>query len=80
MSLIVPAFETGNEVDAILDRGGWAARFGLGQQCAPFTLWQAGHRRRWPLRCRRDATSLELIRRAIDRGIPMLAICRGIQS
>ena len=28
----------------------------------------------------RDATSLPLIRRAIERGIPMLAICRGIQE
>ena len=28
----------------------------------------------------RDATSLPLIRRAIDRGIPLLAICRGIQE
>ena len=28
----------------------------------------------------RDATSLPLIRRAIDRAIPLLAICRGIQE
>ena len=28
----------------------------------------------------RDATTLPLIRRAIDRGVPLLAICRGIQE
>ena len=28
----------------------------------------------------RDATSLPLIRRAIERGIPLPAICRGIQE
>lgn len=28
----------------------------------------------------RDATTLPLIRSAIDRGVPMLAICRGIQE
>ncbi len=28
----------------------------------------------------RDATSLELIRQTIERGIPLLAICRGIQE
>ena len=28
----------------------------------------------------RDATSLPLIRRAIERGVPLLAICRGIQE
>src|SRR5690606_33961174 len=28
----------------------------------------------------RDATSLALIRAALDRGMPMLAICRGIQE
>jgi putative glutamine amidotransferase len=29
---------------------------------------------------RRDATTLPLVRAAIDRGIPVLAICRGIQE
>src|ERR1700722_18846266 len=29
---------------------------------------------------RRDATTLPLIRAAIDRGLPLLAICRGIQE
>lgn len=28
----------------------------------------------------RDATTLPLIRRAIDRGVPLLAICRGMQE
>lgn len=28
----------------------------------------------------RDATTLPLIRKAIDRGVPLLAICRGIQE
>ena len=28
----------------------------------------------------RDATSLPLIRRALERGVPLLAICRGIQE
>lgn len=28
----------------------------------------------------RDATTLPLIRRAIDRGVPLLAICRGLQE
>lgn len=28
----------------------------------------------------RDATTLPLIRRAIERGVPLLAICRGIQE
>lgn len=29
---------------------------------------------------RRDATTLPLIRRAVQRGVPLLAICRGIQE
>src|SRR5690606_26065307 len=29
---------------------------------------------------RRDATTLPLIRKAITRGVPLLAICRGIQE
>lgn len=33
-----------------------------------------------PLDPARDATTLPLIRRAVERGVPMLAICRGFQE
>ena len=47
--------------------------------CIP-PLWTGSDGGLWPFDPGRDATSLPLIRRALERGVPLLAICRGIQE
>lgn len=80
MSFIVPAFETGNEADAILDRVDGVLVSGAISNVHPSLYGREATDADGPFDPGRDATSLPLIRRAIDRGIPLLAICRGIQE
>lgn len=80
MSFIVPAFETGNEADAILDRVDGVLISGALSNVHPSLYGRQATEADGPFDPGRDATSLPLIRRAIDRGIPLLAICRGIQE
>ncbi|MDL2399335.1 gamma-glutamyl-gamma-aminobutyrate hydrolase family protein [Rhizobium mayense] len=80
MVLIVPAMEDGNDVDAILDRVDGLLVSGSASNVHPSHYGQEARENDGPFDPARDATSLPLIRRAIDRAIPMLAICRGIQE
>ncbi len=80
MSFIVPAFEEGNDIDAILDRVDGLLVSGSATNVHPSLYGVEAKESDGPFDPARDATSLQLIRRAIDRGVPMLAICRGIQE
>lgn len=80
MSFIVPAFEDGNEMDAILDRVDGLLVTGSATNVHPSLYGRPATDADGPFDPARDATSLPLIRRALERGIPMLAICRGIQE
>ncbi|MEF0940748.1 gamma-glutamyl-gamma-aminobutyrate hydrolase family protein [Rhizobium sp. BR 362] len=78
--LIVPALEDGNDIDAILDRVDGLLVSGSASNVHPSLYGKEARESDGPFDQARDATSLPLIRRAIDRAIPMLAICRGIQE
>jgi putative glutamine amidotransferase len=80
MSFIVPAFQDGNEADEILDRVDGLLVSGAASNVHPSLYGREAQESDGPFDHARDATSLPLIRRAIDRGIPVLAICRGIQE
>ena len=80
MSFIIPAFEDGNDTDAILDRVDGLLVSGSATNVHPSLYGLEAKDSDGPFDPARDATSLPLIRRAIERGIPMLAICRGIQE
>jgi putative glutamine amidotransferase len=80
MSFLVPAFENGNEADAILDRVDGVLISGAISNVHPSLYGKEATEADGPFDHGRDATSLPLIRRAIERGIPLLAICRGIQE
>lgn len=80
LSFIIPAFETGNDPDAILDRVDGLLVSGSASNVHPALYGAPVREEDGPFDTGRDATSLPLIRRAIERGIPMLAICRGIQE
>ena len=80
MTFIIPAFEEGNDIDAILDRVDGVLISGSATNVHPSLYGRQATESDGPFDTARDATSLPLIRRAIDRGIPLLAICRGIQE
>jgi len=80
MSVIVPAFEAGNDADALLDRAEGVLISGAVSNVHPSLYGRQATDADGPFDPGRDATSLPLIRRAIERGIPLLAICRGIQE
>ncbi|MCA0255328.1 MAG: gamma-glutamyl-gamma-aminobutyrate hydrolase family protein [Proteobacteria bacterium] len=80
MSFIVPAFVEGNETDAVLDRVDGLLVSGSASNVHPSHYGVEATEAHGPFDPGRDATSLPLIRRAIERGIPLLAICRGIQE
>lgn len=80
MSFIVPAFEDGNDIDAILDRVDGLLVTGSTTNVHPTLYGKEAVDSDGPFDTARDTTSIELIKRALDRGIPMLAICRGLQE
>ncbi|RFB90219.1 gamma-glutamyl-gamma-aminobutyrate hydrolase [Rhizobium leguminosarum bv. trifolii] len=80
MGFIIPAFEAGYDTDAILDRVDGLLVSGSASNVHPSLYGAEANDRDGPFDPARDATSLPLIRRAIDRAIPLLAICRGIQE
>ncbi|TCU35656.1 gamma-glutamyl-gamma-aminobutyrate hydrolase family protein [Rhizobium azibense] len=80
MAFIIPAFEKGYETDQILDRVDGLLVSGSASNVHPSLYGAEARESDGPFDPARDATAIPLIRRAIDRAIPLLAICRGIQE
>ncbi|WP_276120212.1 gamma-glutamyl-gamma-aminobutyrate hydrolase family protein [Pararhizobium qamdonense] len=80
MTFLVPALENGNDADEILDRVDGVLVSGSRTNVHPSLYGQEATEADGPFDPGRDATSLPLIRRALERGVPVLAICRGIQE
>ncbi|OBZ95269.1 glutamine amidotransferase [Pararhizobium polonicum] len=80
MTFLVPALETGNDADEILDRVDGVLVSGSRSNVHPSLYGKEASQNDGPFDPGRDATSLPLIRRALERGVPLLAICRGIQE
>jgi len=80
MAFIIPAFEEGYGTDAILDRVDGVLVSGSASNVHPSYYGATATDADGPFDIARDATTLPLIRRTIDRAIPLLAICRGIQE
>lgn len=80
MPLILPAM--GNRIDweAVLAAADGVMLTGSASNVHPGHFGQEVHDPALPLDTARDATTLPLIRAAIARGIPLLAICRGAQE
>ena len=79
-ALLVPALLEGNDIDSILDRVDGVMLSGSRSNVHPSLYNGDPAETNGPYDRPRDATTMELIRRTIDRGIPLLAICRGIQE
>ena len=80
LPLIVPALETGHDIETVLDRVDGVLISGSRSNVHPSLYGKVAEEKDGPFDPARDATTLPLIRRTIERGIPLLAICRGIQE
>ena len=77
--LVVPGAQP-EELDALLDLADGVLLTGSASNVHPSHFDEAVHDPSLPLDPDRDAWTLPLIRRALDRGIPLFGICRGFQE
>ncbi|MDN2565142.1 gamma-glutamyl-gamma-aminobutyrate hydrolase family protein [Aquibium sp. A9E412] len=80
LPLIVPSFGERLDLDALLDGVDGVLLTGSASNVHPSRYGAAAHERDGPFDLARDATTLPLARRALARGLPLLAICRGLQE
>lgn len=79
LPLIAPPFSPG-EIDALLAVASGVLLTGSPSNVHPSHFGEAVHNPELPLDPERDAWTLPLIREALHRGMPLLAICRGTQE
>lgn len=78
--LIVPSTGERLDIDALLDRVDGVLATGSRSNVHPSRYGQEANGDHAPFDDARDSTTLPLIRRAVERGVPLLAICRGLQE
>jgi putative glutamine amidotransferase len=79
LPLVVPTAEA-HEIDALLALADGIFLTGSPSNVHPGRFGEAVHDPSLPLDVARDAWTLPLIPKALERGIPLLAICRGFQE
>ena len=77
--LVVPS-ATADELDALLDLADGLLLTGSPSNVHPSHFDEGVHDPALPLDTERDAWTLPLIPKALARGVPLLAICRGAQE
>jgi putative glutamine amidotransferase len=77
--LVVPGVDA-SEIDALLDLADGVFLTGSASNVHPSHFGEAVHDTSLPLDTDRDGWILPLIPRALERGIPLFAICRGFQE
>lgn len=80
LPLLIPSTDVPLAVDAILDAVDGLLFSGAPSNVAPAHYGGTAPRPSTELDDARDATTLPLLRAAIARGVPVLAICRGFQE
>jgi putative glutamine amidotransferase len=78
--LLLPSFGARIDIDSVLDRVDGVMLTGSKSNVHPSHYGGDASEANGPYDPDRDATTLPLIRRAVERGVPLLAICRGIQE
>ena len=78
--MIVPAIGERTSFDDLLDRVDGVLVTGARSNVHPSHYGVAPTKAHEPFDPARDATTIPLIRRAVEKGVPLLAICRGIQE
>lgn len=80
LPVMVPAFGARIDLDSLLSRVDGVLLTGAVSNVGPALYGQEATEAGGPYDAGRDATTLPLIRAALERGLPLLAICRGIQE
>lgn len=78
--VLVPSFGDRLDLDRLLDSVDGVMLTGSKSNVHPPLYGEEATEADGPYDLDRDATTLPLIRKAIERGVPLLAICRGIQE
>ncbi|PSJ50293.1 gamma-glutamyl-gamma-aminobutyrate hydrolase family protein [Pseudaminobacter soli (ex Li et al. 2025)] len=78
--VLVPNFGDRLDLDRLLDSVDGVMLTGSKTNVHPPLYGEEATEADGPYDLDRDATTLPLIRKAIERGVPLLAICRGIQE
>ncbi|AXS41892.1 gamma-glutamyl-gamma-aminobutyrate hydrolase family protein [Breoghania sp. L-A4] len=78
--VILPSLGPEIPLDDILDRVDGVLLTGARSNVNPELYGEVATEENGPYDPKRDATTLPLIRRTIERGVPLLAICRGMQE
>lgn len=78
--LIAPSTGDRLDIETLLDRVDGVLVTGSRSNVHPSRYGQQAGEEHAPFDNERDATTIPLIRRAVERGVPLLAICRGIQE
>ncbi|WP_280823223.1 gamma-glutamyl-gamma-aminobutyrate hydrolase family protein [Pseudaminobacter soli (ex Li et al. 2025)] len=78
--VLVPNFGDRIDLDRVLDSVDGVMLTGSKSNVHPPLYGEEATEANGPYDLDRDATTLPLIRKAIERGVPLLAICRGIQE
>lgn len=78
--LIIPSLTDESDIDEILDRVDGVLLTGARSNVYPALYGEEPTEAHEPHDHERDATTLPMAKKAIARGIPLLAICRGIQE
>ncbi len=80
LPVLVPSFGDRLDLDSLLDSVDGVMMTGSKSNVHPSLYGGDASEANGPYDPARDATTLPLIRKAIERGVPLLCICRGIQE
>jgi len=80
LPLLVPVFGDAIDFDGLLERVDGVMLTGHKSNVHPQNYGRVETPKHQPFDRQRDATALPLVRRAVDLGVPLFAICRGIQE
>ncbi|WP_309084733.1 gamma-glutamyl-gamma-aminobutyrate hydrolase family protein [Chelativorans sp.] len=78
--VLVPSFGEAIDLDSVLGAVDGLMLTGARSNVYPPLYGGTADEKNGPYDQRRDSTTLPLIRKAIEKGLPLLAICRGIQE
>lgn len=78
--VLVPSFGEQLDLDSLLSSVDGVLLTGAKSNVHPSHYGGEASEKNGPYDERRDATTLPLIRKALEKGVPLLAICRGLQE